>query len=196
MKTLIDISPERTGNGFRFREIYPKIKDAVVIKGMHIVQYKYRVTKNTYPEFATPYEKLKLLKNKYPDAYVFYVDRDKDEWIPSLYNHWIKHGGTLKFTDWHNNVMDRRVYETDKLIDHAKKVFGDNFYLLNFKCFVDDPNTEFNRLLSHFGLDAIVIVNEKHNASWNSRQVELCRFFNRIVANYGKAREWVELINK
>lgn len=192
MKTLIDISPERTGNAFRFREIYPKIKDAAVIKGMHLVQYKHPV----YPEFATPYEKLDLLKDKYPDAYVFYVDRKKKTWIVSLYNHWVKHGGTLRFTDWYNNMMDKRIFETDELIKHAKKVFGNNFYLLSFERLARDPNTEFNQLLSHFGLNTIVIVNRIHNASFNSRQVKLCRILNKVYNNYGKVRNWVELISK
>lgn len=192
MKTLIDISPERTGTGFRWNEIFPKIKDATVIKGMHLVQYKHPV----YPEFATPYEKLDLLKNKYPDAYVFYVDRNKETWIVSLYNHWVKHGGTLRFTDWYDNMMDKRIFETDELIKYAKKVFGNNFYLLNFMRLIENPNIEFNKLLSYFGLNAIFVDNKKHNISFNGRQVELCRILNKVYNNYGKVRNWVELISK
>jgi len=191
MKTLIDISPERTGNGFRMFEIYPKIKDAVIIRGMHLVNY--HPIFPTYPEFATPYQKLDLLKDKYPDAYVFYVDREKEKWIRSLYNHWVSQGGTLRFYDWYNNLMDKRIFETDDLIDYAKKIFGDNFYLLDFGKITSDPNAEFNLLLSHFGLDTIYIVNNKHNSSFNDRQIDFNRFLNKVHNCFFDVRKLIEL---
>lgn len=194
MKTLIDISPERTGIAFRLKEIYPKIKDATIIKGMHLINY--HPIYPTYPEFATAYQKLDLLKHKYPDAYIFYVDRDLNEWIISLYNHWVKHGGTLNYFDWLNYRLDKRIFETHDIINYAKNVFGNNFYLLNFESLMKNPNKEFNQLLSHFELNTIVINNRKHNASFNNRQIRLNRFLNKVIANYGIAREWIELLNK
>jgi len=194
MKTLIDISPERTGTAFRLREIYPKIKDATVIRGMHLVQY--HPIYPMYPEFATPYEKLDLLKKHYSGAFVFYVDRKKETWIKSMYNHWVRQGGTLRFTDWHNNVMDKRVFDTDELIKYARRVFGDNFYLLGFEEFVLHPTVEFNKLLSYFCLNTIVVCNKKHNSSFNIRQTNLCRILNKVYNRCGRVSSWVDLLRK
>ena len=181
MKTLIDISPERTGTAFRMFEVFPKIKDATVIRGMHLVQYKYI---KPCPEFATPYEKLDLLKKKYPDACFLYVDRDRETWVVSLYNHWVRHGGTLSFETWYDNVMNKQIFITDRLIGYAEEIFGDNFYLMRFEDMVVNPNVEFNKMLSYFGLKPIVVNNNGHNSSLSDRQIGLNRFLNKVHNRY------------
>ena len=191
MEILIDISPPRTGNVFRWNEIFPKIKDADVVRSIHILKYMY-----TVKEFVTPYEKLDLLKKHYPDAFVFYVDREKNSWIVSLYNHWVKYDGTLSFDDWYSTILDTMVFDTDKLIEYARKVFNNNFYLLNFERFIKEPEIEFNRLLSFFGLNTITVSNNKHNASFTYRQVGLCRVLNKVFNKHCVGRNWVKLLSK
>jgi hypothetical protein len=120
--------------------------------------------------------------------------RDKDKWVKSLYNEFLKLGGKLSFEDflanpakhnseysWYNPAMIEYSHE---YVQYYKDIFGPENVLVLYIEDVKIKQHEFvSRLLSFLGSNDVIIPGEAINESMTPGMQAIIRFFNNFTSS-------------
>jgi len=187
MDVIFHVGLHKTGTTFLQREVFPKIE------GLNYNLYdsdksEYILDKNGINLISRegfsglPLASVKLnaldrdlfaygISKKYPDARVILGIRNKEDWLKSLYNLYVKGGGYLSYDTWFDN-FDKSYLDFERYIDLLNDLF-DEVYVYNFEDLRNNKKKCIQDLCDFIGLDPPSFEDKIHNKSWNGGKLWL-----------------------
>lgn len=120
---------------------------------------------------------LKGVYGYYGDVKIIIAIRDKDKWVKSLYNQYVKTGFFYSYDKWYNIIFDKRFLDFYDYISNIKKMFSDVF-IFDLEVF------NIKDLCYFIGVDYNKVNNEKANRSLTSNMINTMRIYNFIKEAY------------
>ena len=96
-------------------------------------------------------EKLKIL---HPDSKLILCFREPSAWLPSIYKHFLKYGGTLNSYDFFSKVIDINDLKIEPRIKAAKSIYGNDFLGFYFEDLIKGKDVG---LETHLGVSKIFV---------------------------------------
>jgi len=180
---FIYVGLRKTGSTFLHREIFPKIRN----QGFNIISsddfsghLNTIIKVDDYCKYKTRENMLTKLKKDYPNANIIIGVREKNEWLKSMYNLYVKQGGFRDYNYWYNNLLNHDYLNFEKYLNELKNNFS-NVFVYDFNFIKKDMEGFISDLCNFIGCKIPDYNNKVHRKSWNERQVKLARFINKII---------------
>ena len=155
---FIDMGYPRTGNTWRINNFYPLLRNIYFYDGH---SYALNFINNAHDKIlyaderlscafnmnkdrCNTFESLSRLKRLFPEASIIFVKREISSLLKSMYNQYVKTGGTETFNRWKNAFFYSSGNNLDVIGDFITDNFDDVFIyeyekmLVNIDCFLSD----------------------------------------------------------
>lgn len=209
-KIFIHIGMQKTGSTWFQKIILPQISslDTIYKESFRDAMYKWRdrdllITYENYVGYPhivesrdlngfmeTRYAALKNLSTLFPDASIILVVRNQVSFVRSIYNQYIKVGGSLSFEEymWGSSeyALEKDALMYMQLIEDIKKHFNGKLLLMDFELFKEDKCIFGKTLMDFIGasedIDFEEYSNKRVNESLSNRQLRTMRKVNSVAS--------------
>jgi len=125
-----------------------------------------------------PYLLADRLCRLFPNAKIIIGTREKQDWLNSLYRHYVKYGGHLDFNGFYDNVLDKSFLDVRGYIRLMQHLFS-YVYVAKFEDLKENPK-QFVKQICYFTEIPVPDIEYKIvNQGWNKKQIKLGLMFNK-----------------
>ena len=186
-KIFIHVGLPKTGTTFLQEKVFPKM-DVNFIYKENLVTAKLSLDKvnlisdedlsHKIDIFGTnKYEIANRIHRLFPNAKIIVVFREKEKWLKSLYNQYLKsfYRPYISFEKFRNIMIESGALEFDKYEQHLKNLF-DDVLVLQFEDMKKDVYEFVSKICEFMGVDVPDFDTTPVNVSLNERQLKLIQF--------------------
>ncbi len=127
-------------------------------------------------------EKIKRIKDIFPNAKIIFGTRNRDELLVSWYIKYVMDGGIELFDNYLNKTLNNEKFNFEPYIKNLYKLFGkNNVFIYKFEDLRQDVNSFVKQICNFIGVEMPVInATKKRNVSYSINQLKLTLFLNRF----------------
>ena len=182
MKTLLHVGYPKCGSGFLQKEVFPRLP-------INVISSEY-ICGNTFYKKAhygllDRYDIIKAYKNKYPNAYVLLIIRDRDELIDSLYSQSMRNRYSYSYNEYVTEILDKELLDFDKYIIFLNTLW-DNVLVLDFKDFKVHKHKFIKDICNFVGIQNVVFDDVTYNKRFGKMRLFVNRYLNSFYWNFKK----------
>jgi len=130
--------------------------------------------------YETRFQVMHRLHAMFPTASIIIGIRERDKWIQSAYNEYVKGGGTERWGYWRNHLFDEKYLLFKTYIDNLRKLFP-RVFVYWLEELRDDLDGFVKRLCEFIDEPVPCYDYRVRNPSLSSSQIEMQRRFNKLV---------------
>jgi len=184
---FIHVGLPKTGTTFLQEKVFPKM-DVNFICKENLVTAKLSLDKvNLISDEdlshkidifgSNKYEVANRIHRMFPNAKIIVVFREKEKWLKSLYNQYLKafYRPYIPFEKFRNIVVESGALEFEKYEQHLKNLF-DDVLVLQFEDMKKDVYGFVSKICEFMGVDVPDFDTTPVNVSLNERQLKLIQF--------------------
>lgn len=178
-KMIIHVGFARCGSTFLQKNVFPLSKKKIISNELFSGNPAYPV------RFDTDFRDMmvKGLREKYgKNSNVILCIRNKDDWIKSLYNQYIRRGYFYSFDRWFNEIFDKKFLFFDEYIDDLKDNFDDVYVF-------DLDEFDLKKICDYIGVNVDDVKIEKVNKSINKLSLRMVRYSNFLREGFFRLNE-------
>jgi len=192
---FLHIGMQRTGSTFLQREVFPRIDICFGRRLSDVDNFKKcsRVLisneniwwcDNGSSSFGRRFEKLDVLKKRFPDAKIVFGVRDQKDLLLSWYKKYVIKGGVLSFQDFQRDMVCFSDLDYTGYVERLKQVYGSgNVLVYSFEDLKNSPVGVVEKICGFFGVSCPVFGNVVYNRGYSLWQLKLCRLLNNVWRN-------------
>jgi hypothetical protein len=190
---ILHIGLPKTGTTFLQYEIFPKIQNVnygtpdkgIVLEHFKPVDGKINIYSNENILGVSTtnnllYYRLRDIFEKYPQLKIIVCLRDTDSWLPSLYNQYVRSGGTERYYMWVNHLLNKDYLDRRFMITMLEN-FCKELLVLDFNNLKYNPDMFVNKICSFIGVPMIEYTNKTHGKSLPKWAICILRFTNHFI---------------
>lgn len=168
---IIHLGLQKTGSTFLQREVFPLIRKTIwsdenlsgdILSKIGSIE-RYGILEHLY--------------NTVPDAKIIIVLRCEEEWLNSVYSHYIKRGGYKTYDKWFSEEFDKKLLLFDNYVDKIKEYFNE-VLVCRYENLVYDCDKFIIDICQFIGVDMPDYRNKFYNRRYNSVYLNLHRYYN------------------
>lgn len=193
----IHIGMHKTGTTYFQKQILPYIKGATYISRAHINRFlgldrdkKYVISNESLSGWAWGADRrlfIEDLAHMFPYANIMMCFREPEDWLASVYNEYVKWGGTLPvdmFLDLENDqgIIKQSELYFSELLNAVLENFENKPYVFLYKELREDPEKLFANIEKYMGCKFKLgdSKNKKRNVGLTARQISFLQMINGI----------------
>lgn len=201
-KIVLHIGSAKCASTFLQREVFAKIPGVNLItpdlRNMYFLQPGYENCPNNIVEgklniisrendFGSPSTRpfkcsvnLEYRKKLLGDIKVILITRNKKEWVRSIYNQYVKGGGTYDFKKWFLRVFDLDYLDYEQNVRYVTHLFS-NVLILDMEILKMDPGRFVKTICDFIGAEVPDYTNRVYGRRLSDTSLFLLRLINRFL---------------
>lgn len=175
---IIHLGMNKTGGTYLRKEVYSKMKQEIVMKGM-LAGNPIRKTSISDEVFIREMIAYGIFMKYGSKTKIILGVREKNDWLNSCYNQYVKgmSKGYLSFDKWKKLYFDDGLLDNERYITLLKSLF-DNVFIYYFYQLKNDKDNLIRRLCEYCNNEMIVYNDVIVNKKLNPMQLFLYRLIN------------------
>lgn len=136
-----------------------------------------------YHKYCSGLEMLDRLKRLYPNAKIILIERNKEDWLKSLYQQHRADGGTAihfnGYQDWYDNHLDHNILHFD---EYRKKLYNtfDDVCFIKFEDFKKNNEKYIKKICDFIGVDVPVYEKKIRKPRLKEKHLKVSYFFGKL----------------
>ena len=131
-------------------------------------------------DYLDSFRSLDGLSRLFPDAKLIVVIRDVQDWKQSVYNQYVKEGGSLSYTSFYNSFFNINRLRFSEYLSYANGLFDVGVF--HYEVLKNNPSVFVSDICGFLGVDVPVDVDYSPvNVSMNNRVLGVKRFKNSLI---------------
>lgn len=196
VELYIHLGLHRTGTTFLQHKVFPRLNDIMFFKELTFKTLICKSRKNLvsnedlsgtpFNPNSNPNDRFMIADNifkVYPEAKIILGLREKNSWMKSLYNQYLKIGGTSSFNQFKNEEFNKKYLDFNQYVEFLKDTFDDVF-IYHFEDLKQNNERVVKDLCSFLHVNVPSYKNRRYNTSWSFFQKRLALIINNLWSIY------------
>jgi len=194
----------KNASTFLQRDIFPKlenvkyfttdlknINDKPVPNMINLFSHENMAGDMTHSTAKKGFEKLDKLKRNFPEAKILLIYRNKNRWVKSVYNQYVKEGGKYSFSKWFERVFDTEFLDYESMFSYLKNNFK-QVLILPFELLIEDHKTFVEKLCKFIGAPVPEYKNVVRGRSLSRPMLAGVRLINHFNIKLNRPYRWID----